>query len=78
MSNVCTKTSNIGIVAANCDNETGDEIWLFPGCYTPFILRRGAEGYRLINFCYLHDFMDGDLSKGMKEIYRQLEKVIII
>lgn len=53
---------SIGIVAANCGVETGDELWILSTRLTPLILRRLSSApdaeHHLITPCYLSGHMD--------------------
>jgi hypothetical protein len=54
----------LGLVPNNA--ESGDEIVLFFGAVTPFVLRRGQnEYYRLIGECYVYGIMNGEAAKGV-------------
>ncbi|KAH7123930.1 heterokaryon incompatibility protein-domain-containing protein [Dendryphion nanum] len=52
---------------APADTQAGDEIFLFRGGKTPFVLRKTDplldQSYYLIGDCYLHDFMDNGVEK---------------
>jgi hypothetical protein len=40
----------------------GDEVWVFPGGYVPFVLRRTGNGtYKLVTHGYIHGVMEGEL-----------------
>jgi hypothetical protein len=41
----------------------GDEVAIFHGCDTPFVIRRSepAQLYKLIGECYVHGMMQGEL-----------------
>ncbi|KPM34976.1 hypothetical protein AK830_g11599 [Neonectria ditissima] len=42
------------------DLQAGDEVWLLEGGRTPFVLRRGPDGHRLVGETYVHGFMNGE------------------
>jgi hypothetical protein len=47
------KTGKIEILAGNCLARAGDKVWFLRGALTPFILRRGFHGHRVISPCYV-------------------------
>jgi len=55
-----TDDDRVGIVTGDCDARIGDQVWLFVGGLTPFIVRQCEDthtdgDYRLITPCYFHN-----------------------
>jgi hypothetical protein len=64
--------------------ENGDEIWIFMGANTPFVLRQGAEidgdkkVYRFIGNAYVHGVMQGEAMVDLEEEKYELETVALV
>ncbi|KAK0639558.1 heterokaryon incompatibility protein-domain-containing protein [Cercophora newfieldiana] len=55
------------------DLSPGDEIWVLRGAATPFILRPGSDGAKiLVGPCYIDDMMDGEAVTAAKTGTRHL------
>ena len=39
--------------------DEGDEVWIFYGCRTPFLLRSTERGYLMVGECFVDGIMDG-------------------
>jgi len=73
---ILTEDGNLGI--ASKKTETGDEIWIFMGARTPYVLRKTDEmvgdrqARRLIGPAYIHGVMQGeaidDLERGRYDL----------
>ena len=49
------------------DLAPGDEIWVLGGAATPFVLREGIDGAKiLVGPCYVDDIMDGEAVASAK------------
>lgn len=75
-----TQNDSIGVVSWNCNIKEGDEIWVFPGGSTPFVLQRlDQEGfYQLHGPCYVHGYMDGQAISAWRMGNLELELVNIV
>jgi hypothetical protein len=58
--------------------KVGDEIWIFVGAATPFVIRRIDGGaYKLIGNCYVHGVMQGELMDDLGKGRYELKQVAI-
>jgi hypothetical protein len=56
----------------------GDLIAVVHGCNFPVVLRQYGSRYRLVGECYLHGFMNDEISMMEKEGKRFVEKFEIV
>ena len=77
---IVTQNDSIGVVSWDCNIREGDEIWVFPGGSTPFVLQRlDQEGfYQLHGPCYVHGYMDGQAISAWRMGNLELELVNIV
>jgi hypothetical protein len=75
---IMERSGRTGIVAGNCETQTGDELWLLRGGLTAFVLRRVNEvEHRLISPCYLFGKMYWD-DRFFGLDYKDEQKVIMV
>ena len=58
-----TKEGQLGL--GTKDLKVGDEVWVFPGAQTPYLLRpRGTGEFELLGESYVHGSMHGEVGSG--------------
>jgi hypothetical protein len=65
------KTSDDGIGLGLAETDTDDDVCIFEGGSTPFLVRKlSSGGYKLVGDCYVHGMMDNavDASSGWVEL----------
>jgi hypothetical protein len=53
-----TQKGHVGFVPISV--EEGDQICVFVGCETPFVVRKRGDSYILIGDAYIHGLMHGE------------------
>jgi hypothetical protein len=67
-----------GLDFAPRGTRVGDEIWIFVGAATPFIIRRIDGGaYKFIGNGYVHGIMKGELMEDLEKGRYELRQVAI-
>lgn len=83
---VCRRASGRTVIL--CDNKkvglaprgtrVGDEIWIFLGAATPFVIRRiDGESYILIGECFVHGIMKGEAMEDLRKGRYKLSQVAL-
>ena len=76
-----TKGGNLGM--GPMSYEPNDEVWAIAGADVPFVLRPtksndGSKTFRLVGDCYLHEYMQGEMTERDPNIMQKLEPIVLV
>jgi hypothetical protein len=58
--------------------QAGDIVCVLPGATNPFVLRHQGDSYQLVDYCFAHGMMYGEMVDLHRKGYIPLEKIQIV